>query len=67
MICLRCDNEEFVRVRGDVVQEYKGMTITVKTAKMRCTRCGWRTIGLDQIDELCRRTREAYQRLTAKA
>lgn len=62
MNCLRCDSHEFTRQENAVIeQEFKGEQLTVKAPAMVCTKCGWVTVGLDQLDELRRRTADAYR------
>lgn len=62
MICLNCDNEGFSPGEAEVPQEFKGETLMVKTPVVICTNCGWHTVGNDQIDELRRRTADAYRK-----
>ena len=62
MNCLRCDNHEFARKENAVIeQEFKGELLTVNATAMACTKCGWVTVALDQLDELRRRTADAYR------
>jgi putative zinc finger/helix-turn-helix YgiT family protein len=63
MICLRCDNEKFV-ARPDAVveQEFKGELLHVTAPAAVCTKCGWVSVSADQVDELRRRTADAYRR-----
>jgi hypothetical protein len=66
MICLVCDNEEFVLAPKSIIeQEFKGKTLKIVTPAMACSKCGWLTIDIDQADELCRRTKTAYQAINA--
>lgn len=60
MICLNCENDQFIPALGEINQEYKGDLINVVTPVMECTQCGWITIGRWQLDELRKRTKEAY-------
>jgi hypothetical protein len=68
MICLRCDGEEFTPHQDhEVEQEFKGELLLVKTPTIACVKCGWHTVRMDQLDELVKRTKEAYrQRLIQK-
>lgn len=62
MICLRCDNEEFKEKPEAVVeQEFRGETLKVQSPMMACTRCGWLTADVTQLEELRRRTADAYR------
>ena len=63
MICLKCDNEEFL-LKSDavVVQEFKGETLAVTTPVMVCKSCGWQALEAGQMDELGRRTADAYRK-----
>jgi putative zinc finger/helix-turn-helix YgiT family protein len=62
MICLKCDNEEFA-LKSDalVEQEFRGERITVASPVMVCKKCGWQTLIEGQMDELGRRTSDAYR------
>jgi len=61
MICLVCDNDEFVEKPDALIkQKFKGETLEIKTAAMVCSDCGWVTMSLKQVDELRRRTSEAW-------
>jgi putative zinc finger/helix-turn-helix YgiT family protein len=63
MLCLRCKNEEFL-LKDDAVieQEFRKEAFKIQTPAMECTKCGWTTLHLNQIDELRRRTADAYRR-----
>lgn len=65
MMCLRCDNdnEDFIRKDVRFEQEFKGETLFVIAPGVVCSKCGWFTVALDQLDELRRRTDEAYRTL----
>jgi len=68
MICLgynrltntACDNEYFLPGVRSVKQFYKNKMLRVKTPVMICTHCGWHTVGVDQVDELRKRTKKEY-------
>jgi len=62
MICLRCDCEDFVASEAEVRQDFRGESLTVRTPVMACARCGWHTVGNDQIDDLRKRTADAYRK-----
>lgn len=63
MICLRCDNEEFVETSDvEIEQEFRGELLKVRTAGQSCTMCGWVTVTPAQADELRRRTADAYRK-----
>ena len=61
MICLRCDCETFSPDVRDVTQEFKGQTLVVNTAVMVCTKCGWFTVGNNQVNQLVQRTKAAFE------
>jgi len=62
MICLKCENEEFVLKPDAVVeQEFRGETFNVVSPVMECTQCGWQSLAEGQMDELGRRTSDAYR------
>ena len=62
MICIKCDNEEFVKKSNATIeQEFRGEQLRVKTTAMACTKCGWTTLTLKQTDELRRLTADAYR------
>jgi len=63
MICLRCDNEEFLPKRDAVIeQEFRGDTFRIQMAAFACSKCGWVTVDLPQADELRKRTADAYRK-----
>jgi putative zinc finger/helix-turn-helix YgiT family protein len=63
MICLQCDNEEFVLKQDAVIeQEFKGETFHIKMPALACAKCGWITVDTDQADELRKRTADAYRK-----
>jgi putative zinc finger/helix-turn-helix YgiT family protein len=62
MICLRCDNEEFVLKQDSIIaQEFRGDTFRIQMPALACSVCGWTTIDAEQTDELRRRTADAYR------
>lgn len=62
LICLKCEGEEFAPAEGEVVQEYRGDTLAVRTPVMRCAHCAWETLGPGQVDALRIATADAYRR-----
>src|SRR2546427_605492 len=63
MICLRCDNEEFVTKPDAVIQqEFRNERLEIQMTALACSKCGWITVDLDQADELRRRTADAYRK-----
>jgi len=63
MICLRCDNEEFVPKQDAVIeQELKGEAFHVQTPALACSKCGWITVDAQTTEELRRRTADAYRK-----
>ena len=68
MICLGynkdadafCDSEQFLPGERVVSQYWRSKKLKVKAPMMICTRCGWFTVGNNQIDELIRRTKKEY-------
>lgn len=62
LICLKCECADFAPAEGEIVQEYRGETLTVSTPVMRCTHCGWETLGPGQVDALRVATADAYRR-----
>jgi putative zinc finger/helix-turn-helix YgiT family protein len=63
MICLRCDNEEFVETPDvEIEQELRGELFKVRTTGQTCTMCGWVSVTPAQADELRRRTADAYRK-----
>jgi putative zinc finger/helix-turn-helix YgiT family protein len=62
MICLRCDSEDFAEVHeAEIEQEFKGELLKVKSPALMCSMCGWVTVDPAQVDELRRRTADAYR------
>ncbi|MGA2556578.1 MAG: type II TA system antitoxin MqsA family protein [Verrucomicrobiota bacterium] len=62
MICLKCESEDFVLKPDAVVeQEFRGETFKVTSPVMECKQCGWRALAEEQMDELGRRTADAYR------
>lgn len=61
MICLKCDCEKFEVGEAGVRQEFRGENLTVRTPVMVCQNCGWQTVGKGQLDELRKRTADAYR------
>jgi len=63
MICLRCDNQEFVPKQDAVIeQEFKGEVFQVQAPALACSKCGWITLDAETTDELRRRTADAYRK-----
>ena len=63
MICLRCDNEEFLLKQDAVIeQEFKGELFEIQMPAFACSKCEWITIDLQQTDELRKRTADAYRK-----
>jgi len=62
LVCLQCEATTFGPAEGDVSQEFRKEEYTVRTPVMRCTQCGWQTLGPGQLDELRIRTADAYRR-----
>ena len=63
MICVRCDNEDFITKPDAVIeQEFRNVRLDVHTPALACSNCGWITVGLDQVDELRKRTADAYRK-----
>ena len=61
MICFRCDNETDFEIKEvDVLQDYCGSTLKVKTPITECKCCSWQSLGKGQVDELIKRTKEVY-------
>ena len=61
LICLKCEGEKFAAAEGEVVQEYRGETLSVRTPVMRCAHCAWETLGPGQVDALRVATADAYR------
>jgi aspartate carbamoyltransferase regulatory subunit len=67
MICLRCDNENFMTAPDAVIeQNFKGKTFQVQSPALKCSKCGWITLDANQVDELCKRTADAYRKACDK-
>lgn len=62
LICLKCEGGAFAAAEGEIVQEYRGETLTVRTPVMRCAHCAWETLGPGQVDALRVATADAYRR-----
>ncbi len=62
LICTACSGEEFT-VKQDAVleQEFRGESFSVATPAMACTRCGQLALADQQLEELRRRTADAYR------
>lgn len=62
MKCLQCAGEKFVNKSDAVLeQQFRGELIHVHAPAMACTKCGWITIDLRQLDTLRRLTADAYR------
>ena len=68
MICLRCDCEEF-DIKEDAVfkQTYREENLIVHTPGVVCRKCGWQTIGNNQLDALIAATKKEYEKVTREA
>jgi putative zinc finger/helix-turn-helix YgiT family protein len=63
MICLKCDNEDFaLKPDAEVEQEFRGETFKIVSPVMECKHCGWRVLAEGQMDELGRRTSDAFRK-----
>lgn len=63
MICLRCDNEEFLPKQDAVIeQEFKGELFQIQTPALACSKCGYVTVDAERTEELRRRTADAYRK-----
>jgi len=63
MICLKCENEDFVLKPDAVVeQEFRGEIFHVVSPVMECKHCGWQALAEGQMDELGRRTSDAFRK-----
>ncbi|HVU31794.1 MAG TPA: type II TA system antitoxin MqsA family protein [Opitutaceae bacterium] len=60
--CLHCGGTAFAETEGDVIQEFRGETLTVTMPVLRCTHCGWQTLPPGHLDELRVRVADAYRR-----
>lgn len=63
LICLRCNREDFV-IKPDAIfeQVFKGETLKVESPGMICQHCGYVALGAGQLDELRKRTADAYRK-----
>ena len=62
MICLRCESEDFAPKAAAVIeQEFKGERLEVLCPALACKNCGYVAMDLNQIEELRRRTADAYR------
>lgn len=65
MVCIFCDNEtDWTVMEKPILQVYRGKDITVATPVCVCV-CGGKMMTLEQADELVKRTKAAYAKLTA--
>jgi len=63
MICLKCDNEDFApNPNAEIEQEFRGETFKVVSPVMECEHCGWQVLAEGQMDELGRRTSDAFRK-----
>ena len=63
MICLQCDNEEFLPKQDAVIeQEFRGEAFRIQVPALACAKCGWIAVDLQQADELRKRTADAYRK-----
>jgi putative zinc finger/helix-turn-helix YgiT family protein len=63
MICLQCDNEEFLPKQDAVIeQEFRGEAFRIQMPALACAKCGWIAVDLQQADELRKRTADAYRK-----
>jgi len=63
MICLKCESEDFVlKPDAAVEQEFRGETFKVTSPVMECKHCGWQALDEGQMDELGRRTSDAFRK-----
>lgn len=62
--CPRCDapDSPFALVEHEVEQVFRGDTLRVKSPVMACRNCGFEILAEGQLDELVRRTHEAYRK-----
>lgn len=58
---LSCNNEYFLPGERPVKQFFKNVMLRVKTPVMICTHCGWHSVGVDQVNELRKRTKVEYK------
>ena len=57
MICIKCNNEVFIKDKAIVEQIIANESYQVETSVSRCTNCGQALIGNNQLDELVQNTR----------
>jgi putative zinc finger/helix-turn-helix YgiT family protein len=63
LFCTRCGSEEFAPKPDAVLeQEFKGETFNVTTPAMACAKCGELALTDAQLEELRRRTADAYRK-----
>lgn len=63
MICLQCDNEEFLPKQDAVIeQEFRDEAFRIQMPALACAKCGWIAVDLQQADELRKRTADAYRK-----
>ncbi|SRR6266542_3963917 len=63
MICVQCENEEFVlKPEAELEQVFRDETLKVIAPVMVCKKCGWITLGPGQLDELRKRTADVYRK-----
>lgn len=62
MICLDCDSIDFSAKQSRILQEFRGERFEVETAAMVCDICGFVSLNTMQLDELRRKTADAYRR-----
>ena len=63
MICLKCESDDFeLKPAAVVEQEFRGETFHVQTPLMECRHCHWQTLADGQMQELGRRTADAYRK-----
>ena len=62
--CPKCEatDSPFAPTEHEVVQEFRGDTLKVQAPLMACRNCGFEILSEGQLDELARRTREAYRK-----
>jgi hypothetical protein len=61
MICFKCKGEEFVTQTASIRQEFRDEQLDVTAPVCVCSTCGWQTLGSGQLDELRKRTADAYR------
>ncbi len=63
MICLKCESEDFVLKPDAIVEQvFRGETFKVESPVMECMQCGWQALDEGQMDELGRRTSDAFRK-----